>query len=676
MKKVILLLMMIASVCYGVSQDVRVNGSGVVTWPTNLLDANDISTRARLNATSLVDRAYSYMLYTNSVTAMNASNAVQDVLIAGKVGTNDFVGYSNLVSQSFYPANNPSGYVSAAIGEPLWIAVSNQVVYSNDARLSDARTPLAHTQAWSTITNAPAFITGVATQGLVNIDVLGSAAFNSYGDFEPAGSVGGAVAGLTGRLAAVEGYTSTVATALQPAATNGWQVGSHADLYPRNNPSNYVSAADLGAASLASSNDWRGAGLATGSVVRGWIGAVGTAGSNATRIVSGAAAAASTNHTDALAAIALTNGADAVLASLSVVQPRGNTNTIILTGNPSPDVTGTYTNSGVYEGALRYSKGSVSVWYVNTEGGLWLVGSTFPADPYPNGWVCRSQQTTPDGTYSNLPSSSGTITATYGTNEYVTALQSDVSGLHGEQLIPGSVPATAIDPAAWQQATNQPAPFVLLALTNSVSLGSITNLNIGAGLAGSVSGGTLTITNAAAGSGTPATGGGTNPAVMRMVVEKICYRTATTNDVIGWYSGDGNLSGLAVDTATNYAIAEGFFNSMTTVVQTAYAYGQISLPYSTAGKTNASEQWYYSQAAATGQPVVVSIIDGQNGTTFTQVVATAGTWVKVNYPLVGWMTNSAAGSRWTIRYTAANTTTNVAQTLYQVRDASYGLYFE
>lgn len=671
MKKVILLLMMIASVCYGVSQDVRVNGSGVVTWPTNLLDANDISTRARLNATSLVDRAYSYMLYTNSVTAMNASNAVQDVMIAGKVGTNDFVGYSNLVSQSFYPANNPSGYVSAAMGEPLWIAVSNQVVYSNDVRLSDARVPLAHTQDFSTVTNVPNYLVGStvtslvtsATGGLVKVESLGTAAYSNSTAFDLAGAGAAAANALTGRLAAVEGYTSTVATALQPANTNGWQVGSHAGFVTASVTNGVATTGYV----------WQSIGVATQGLVGAWItnGLGGGGGVSAADL--GAAAAASTNHTDALAAIALTNGADAVLASMSVVQPRGNTNTIILTGNPSPDVTGTYTNSGVYDGALRYSKGSVSVWYVNADGGLWLVGSTFPSDPYPNGWVCRSQQTSPEGTYSNLPSSSGTITVSYGTNQYVTAVQVDVVGLHGEQLIPGSVGATAIDPVAWQKATNE---FVLRALTNSVPLGAFTNLNIGAGLAGSVANGTLTLTNAAAGSGSPVAGGATNPAIIRLKTIADGTRRATATSLVWWVPPDDNWSGFDTDTGTNNSRWEGFSCSQTTVVQTAYHYRSATLPWSTQGKATWSESWLYDQLPSTNQPVVVDFSDGINSATFTQLLTAAGVASKITYAPTAWMTNLAAGSRLAIRYTAAMTTTNTITTSKQLRDANYGLVLE
>ena len=44
--------------------------------------------------------------------------------------------------------------------EALWKAASNMVVYTSDARLTNSRTPIAHNQAWSTITSTPTTLTG------------------------------------------------------------------------------------------------------------------------------------------------------------------------------------------------------------------------------------------------------------------------------------------------------------------------------------------------------------------------------------------------------------------------------------------------------------------------------------------------------------------------------------
>jgi len=46
-----------------------------------------------------------------------------------------------------------NGYVKTEV-DPIWTGASNTVVYANDSRLDDARTPLAHSQSISTITDA------------------------------------------------------------------------------------------------------------------------------------------------------------------------------------------------------------------------------------------------------------------------------------------------------------------------------------------------------------------------------------------------------------------------------------------------------------------------------------------------------------------------------------------
>ena len=95
--------------------------------------------------------------------------------------------------------------------EPSWTAASNSVVYTNDARLTDARTPLAHTQAWGSITDAPAI---PSTNGLARLEEL----------------------------------TNTMALAslaLPASATAGWETGSHAAMVRTNHTGNVNVIGDL-----------------------------------------------------------------------------------------------------------------------------------------------------------------------------------------------------------------------------------------------------------------------------------------------------------------------------------------------------------------------------------------------------------------------------------------------
>lgn len=200
-------------------------------------------------------------------------------------------------------------------------------------------------------------------------------------------------------------------------------------------------------------------------------GQIGTASSNDTRLISGAAAAASSNHTDALAAIVVTNGADASLLSLSMPQPMADTNTLVLTGDgyyAYGDINGIYTNSGVHDGHLFYTR-------QNPGGGGGAVWSVFfdtagdpPVSPPNTWWVAYQNCIMNYATWTNSVSTdgigayhyqlgytTGTVYVAYQTN-YVSQTLADTNGIYGGKLILGSVGAGAIDPAAWQQATNQP----------------------------------------------------------------------------------------------------------------------------------------------------------------------------------------------------------------------------
>jgi len=67
--------------------------------------------------------------------------------------------------------------------ETLWIAASGTVVYTSDGRLSDARTPTAHDQAWSTITSTPTTLLGYGiTDGAGGADSESTNYFRNAGN--------------------------------------------------------------------------------------------------------------------------------------------------------------------------------------------------------------------------------------------------------------------------------------------------------------------------------------------------------------------------------------------------------------------------------------------------------------------------------------------------------------
>ena len=87
--------------------------------------------------------------------------------------------------------NAGAGDMLTSIYDPL--SVGTTAVFVTDSRLTNARPPAAHTQAWSTVSGTPDTLAGY---------------------------------GLTNAATAAQGALAD--TALQPATTNGWEVGSHA----------------------------------------------------------------------------------------------------------------------------------------------------------------------------------------------------------------------------------------------------------------------------------------------------------------------------------------------------------------------------------------------------------------------------------------------------------------
>ncbi len=80
-----------------------------------------------------------------------------------------------------------STHESWITNEALWGAASNSVVYTNDPAMTNARAPTAHDQAWSTITDAPAFLTNVdltayATTNLLDAHTTNTVPHVSTGD--------------------------------------------------------------------------------------------------------------------------------------------------------------------------------------------------------------------------------------------------------------------------------------------------------------------------------------------------------------------------------------------------------------------------------------------------------------------------------------------------------------
>ena len=79
--------------------------------------------------------------------------------------TNTLASTNWVLTLNYYPSSNPSNFLTAAGEEMLWVAASNKVVYTNDARLTNSRPPDLHTQAWNTITGTP---TSIAGYGITN----------------------------------------------------------------------------------------------------------------------------------------------------------------------------------------------------------------------------------------------------------------------------------------------------------------------------------------------------------------------------------------------------------------------------------------------------------------------------------------------------------------------------
>lgn len=136
-----------------------------VSWKTGSSFVNDGSFGGTVNAD-----AYSYYQYLKAVTT-NASTNTTFNLMDGAIGvsvTNAPVNYSvsaanvlaHLQGIDAKLANMATGTPVYVESDPVWSGVAGTVVYTNDSRLTDARTPLAHDQAWSTITNTPASLAG------------------------------------------------------------------------------------------------------------------------------------------------------------------------------------------------------------------------------------------------------------------------------------------------------------------------------------------------------------------------------------------------------------------------------------------------------------------------------------------------------------------------------------
>ena len=125
-----------------------------------------------------------------------------------------------------------------------------------------AYVPTASTSGWETASHST-FVTATITNGLAPTTALADYVLTastsgwetaSHSTFvtaaitnglQPSGAYVTATItnGIPERLTAIEAYTNAADTALQPADTNGWVTSTHADLYPRTNPSNYVDRA-------------------------------------------------------------------------------------------------------------------------------------------------------------------------------------------------------------------------------------------------------------------------------------------------------------------------------------------------------------------------------------------------------------------------------------------------
>lgn len=144
--------------------------------------------------------------------ALDAKAPLADPSFTGTVDINGNV-FASLVETEAVRINNfdisvTAGGVSVKQGNGEYVSI----VLANDARLTDARTPTAHTQAWSTITATPTTLSGYGITDAAGVSHTHSAV--QIVDFTSAAAAAAPVQSVNGQTGAV-----TVATYTLPNAT-------------------------------------------------------------------------------------------------------------------------------------------------------------------------------------------------------------------------------------------------------------------------------------------------------------------------------------------------------------------------------------------------------------------------------------------------------------------------
>ena len=287
-----------ASVLGGVKQgsNVTIDGTGIlsvaapVTWST-------ISGRPTF-ATVATSGAYADLSGTPA--AYSLPTATSGVLGGIKIGSGLSIDGSGVVTAAgtyTLPAATTSTLGGVIVGTGLAVTSgtvsvsygtsSSTACVGNDARLSDARTPTAHTQAWSTITATPTTLTGY---GITDA----AASTHTHGNLTNAGAIGSTsgqivVTTASGVLTTAATISASAVSGLAAVATSGSgsdittgtlaaaRLGTHASTH-QTGGADAVASVVVSPTSLAADvNDWA---IGTGDVFR----VAGTAARNVTGI--------------------------------------------------------------------------------------------------------------------------------------------------------------------------------------------------------------------------------------------------------------------------------------------------------------------------------------------------------------------------------------------------------
>jgi hypothetical protein len=312
------------------------------------------------------NRVYSFEIFISS-TNLAIKHPTGRILVTDSIsddGTTNampaawsLIDWAHVVHQNLGSSPFPSsaGFMSVSTYDPAGGA--KQISFADDARFADARTPLGHTQDWSTVSGKPTtYPPDAHTQNVSTITGVGSAATSSISQFASAAQ--GLTADAAGTLAtnlslAAQGAASANATNLSNNASNGAISVASADATAKAN-------AAQGAASANSTN-------MVNAVVSGWgtnsaylPARLFSAPSNDVSVTNKFWMCAATNNVN----LWFSGGLNTALA-YEVWFAWSGTNTLVITGSATVAAGAYVTNNGTtWIGALRAP--GTNVWRVNT----------------------------------------------------------------------------------------------------------------------------------------------------------------------------------------------------------------------------------------------------------------------------------------------------------------------